>query len=67
MDDDLRIDKGDLKRKSSQLSALIVTHLFGIVNDVCAIKKEFPQLVIIEDCAHAYGIDRLYASYPVVK
>ena len=63
VDDDLRIDKGDLKRKSSQLSALIVTHLFGIVNDVCAIKKEFPQLVIIEDCAHAYGIDRLYGDF----
>lgn len=38
------------------LNAIIVTHLFGIHNDIEAIRVAFPQLIIIEDCAHAYGM-----------
>ena len=55
VDDSLRIDKNDLEKKSSGLKALVVTHLFGIANDIEAIRMQYPQLVIIEDCAHAFG------------
>lgn len=61
--DDLTIDTEDLKRKASLISALIVTHLFGIVNDVQSIKEEYPTLLVIEDCAHAYGIEHLYGDF----
>ena len=55
INDNMRIDLGDLEKKSSGLKALIVTHLFGIINDIDAIRSQFPQLPIIEDCAHAFG------------
>lgn len=55
IDDHMRIDRYDLERKSNGLKALIVTHLFGIINDIDAIRKQYPQLPIIEDCAHAFG------------
>lgn len=55
VNDNLKLDLEDLQRKSSQMKALIVTHLFGIVNDIEAIRQRFPQLVIIEDCAHFFG------------
>ncbi len=52
--DDLRLDTNDLKLKHQNLSALVVTHLFGLQNDVMAIRSICPQIPIIEDCAHAY-------------
>ena len=55
IDDRLRIDRDDLEKKSNVLNALIVTHLFGIINDVDVIRSQYPQLPIIEDCAHAFG------------
>ncbi len=55
IDDHMRIDRDDLERKLSGLKALIVTHLFGIINDIDAIRKQYPQLPVIEDCAHAFG------------
>lgn len=55
VDDDLRLDSVDLDKKSTELSVLIITHLFGIVNDVAAIRQRYPQLIIIEDCAHVFG------------
>ena len=61
--DDLKLDGQDLMRKSELMSALIVTHLFGIVNDVRQIKASLPDLVVIEDCAHAYGIEHLYGDF----
>ena len=66
--DDLMLDFEDLQRKVSGLSAIVVTHLFGIINDVKRIKDAFPQLIIIEDCAHAYGISRIdgdFASFSI--
>jgi len=51
---DLRLDTDDLKQKASSLSALVVTHLFGLQNDVNIIRQICPQIPIIEDCAHAY-------------
>lgn len=53
--DSLKIDLNDLNRKSKGLSALIITHLFGIPNDIAEIKKVIPNIPIIEDCAHAFG------------
>ena len=51
----LTIDMEDLARKRSQIKVLIVTHLFGIVNDIKAIKALYPDLIIIEDCAHFFN------------
>lgn len=55
VDNNLQLDQEDLQRKSDGLRALIVTHLFGILNDIQAIQQSFPNLIIIEDCAHAFG------------
>ena len=54
--DSLVLDISDLRKKASSLRALVVTHLFGIINDIISIRKEFPDLPIIEDCAHAFGL-----------
>ena len=53
--DGMTIDMEDLARKRSQMKVLIVTHLFGIINDIKAIKAKYPDLIIIEDCAHCFG------------
>jgi len=53
--DDFLLDMNDLKKKRGLLSALIVTHFFGIPNDVDAIKEIVPGIPVIEDCAHAFG------------
>ena len=61
--DNLTLDFDDLTQKASALSAIVVTHLFGIVNDVKKIKAAFPGLLIIEDCAHAYGLEQLHGDF----
>jgi len=58
VNDSLRLDLEDLKRKKVGLSALIVSHLFGIANDMDAIKEVCPDIPIVEDCAHAYGMSQ---------
>ena len=63
VDDDLTLDLADLQKKVEGISAIVVTHLFGIVNDVKKIKELYPHLRIIEDCAHAYGIDQFYGDF----
>ena len=63
--DDLHLDIEDLKRKAGKMDAIVVTHLFGIKNDVKMIRETFPNLVIIEDCAHAYGLDNYYGDFAV--
>lgn len=50
----MTIDMEDLARKREQMQVLIVTHLFGIINDVKEIKRRYPDLIIIEDCAHCF-------------
>lgn len=55
LDDEMRISQSDLNAKSDSLNALIVTHLFGVFNDIEAIRESHPHLAIIEDCAHAFG------------
>ena len=61
--DELKLDEDDLDRKVSELSAIIITHLFGIVNDVKRIRTLYPDLVIIEDCAHAYGLEEFWGDF----
>ncbi len=60
---ELTIDFEDLDKKIDGMRALIITHLFGIVNDVQTIKQRYPDLIIIEDCAHAYGIEHIYGDF----
>ena len=61
----LTLDLDDLRRKRDSLQALVVTHLFGILNDVAEILNEYPDLPIIEDCAHAFGIQECKGSFAV--
>lgn len=65
--DGMTIDMEDLARKREQMQVLIVTHLFGIVNDVKEIKRLYPDLIIIEDCAHCFEheIDGEFGVYSV--
>jgi len=42
--------------KSGNLDAIVVTNLFGIQNDIAAIRKACPQAIIIVDNAHGYGL-----------
>lgn len=53
--DDLLLDIEFLKNKKEVLSAVIVTHFYGIANDVDKIRETLPNIPIIEDCAHSYG------------
>lgn len=52
--DELRLDLEDLQEKKNELDALIVTHLFGLPNDLITIKEICPAIPIIEDCAHSF-------------
>ena len=61
----LVLDLEDLRRKRSSIKALIVTHLFGFVNDIASIRQEFPDLPIIEDGAHATGLDKYSGDFTV--
>lgn len=38
------------------LDAIVVTNLFGIRNDIAAIRKRLPKAIIIVDNAHGYGL-----------
>lgn len=53
--DMLQLDKQDLYKKSQDIDTLIVTHLFGIENDITSIREIIKDVPIIEDCAHAGG------------
>lgn len=63
--DDLKLDFEDFKRKANNMSAIVVTHLFGRINDVAAIKQAYPDMLVIEDCAHAYGLNSFYGDFAV--
>ncbi|MFV0391856.1 MAG: DegT/DnrJ/EryC1/StrS family aminotransferase [Paludibacteraceae bacterium] len=52
--DEFKLDIDDLKKKKDDFQALIVTHLYGIPNDLPEIKKNCLDIPIIEDCAHAF-------------
>lgn len=52
--EDLHMDVQHLERL--QLDAIVVTNLFGIHNDLAAIRKTQPNAIIIVDNAHGYGL-----------
>lgn len=51
--EDLRID---VESVPVDLDAIVVTNLFGIRNDIEAIRKRCPEAIIIVDNAHGYGL-----------
>lgn len=51
--EDLKID---VKSVPKDLDAIVVTNLFGIHNDITAIRKRLPKAIIIVDNAHGYGL-----------
>ncbi len=63
--DSLRLSIDDLDKKKDSIQALVVTHLFGILNNVADIRKTYPDLPVIEDCAHAYGIRECHGDFSV--
>ena len=66
MNDSFSMDLDDLKMKKGDLSAIIVTHLFGVPNEMDKIKFICPDIPIIEDCAHAFMsklADQLLGSF----
>lgn len=63
--DTLELNRNDLDRKIESIRALVVTHLFGIPNDVDSIRKNYPDLPVIEDCAHAYGLEQVSGDFAV--
>ena len=48
--------KIDIATIPADLDAIVVTNLFGIRNDISAIKKRCPKAIIIVDNAHGYGL-----------
>ena len=63
--DGLVLSQDDLTQKRGTIQALVVSHLFGILNDMDSIRKNYPDLPVIEDCAHAYGLDRVSGDFAV--
>lgn len=51
---DFTISMPDLERKVQDIHILIVSHLFGRVTDIGFIKNLYPDLPVIEDCAHSF-------------
>ena len=51
--DELKIDVESIP---INLDAIVVTNLFGIRNDIEAIRKHLPNAIIIVDNAHGYGL-----------
>lgn len=51
--EDLKID---VESAPENLDAIVVTNLFGIRNDIAAIRKRLPKAIIIVDNAHGYGL-----------
>lgn len=53
--DDFQIDMSDFISKVGKMDALIINHMFGIPNStILDIRKDFPTLPVIEDCAHSF-------------
>lgn len=54
--DDFQFDMDDFDRKRQRFQVVVVSHFFGIPNkSVLAIRERYPDLLIVEDCAHALG------------
>lgn len=54
VNEDLSLNVSLLEGK--QLDAIVVSNLFGIRNDIDAIRKACPKAIIIVDNAHGYGL-----------
>ena len=52
--EDLHIDIAHLAKQD--MDALVVTNLFGIRNDIDAIRSALPDAILIVDNAHGYGL-----------
>lgn len=53
--DDFQMDLIDLQKKIDTVDALIINHMFGIPNRIImTIREKFPNLPVIEDCAHSF-------------
>lgn len=48
--------KIDINTVPTDLDAIVVTNLFGIRNDISAVRKRCPKAIIIVDNAHGYGL-----------
>lgn len=46
----------DVNTLPEDLDAIVVTNLFGIHNDIAAIRKQCPKAIVIVDNAHGYGL-----------
>lgn len=46
----------DIESIPTDLDAIVVTNLFGIRNDISAIRAKCPKAIIIVDNAHGYGL-----------
>lgn len=57
VDDELRLELDSVSsRNLPQLDAVVVTNLFGVRNDIPAVRRAFPGAVIIVDNVHGYGL-----------
>lgn len=54
IDENLKISLNDLRNKSDEIDALILTHLFGFPNYIKEVKEIAGDKPIIEDCAHSF-------------
>lgn len=54
IDKDFGLDLKDLKKKINTIDVLIITHTFGYPDDMSKIREIAGNMLIIEDCAHAY-------------
>lgn len=60
----LQLDIGEIAGALSESTrAIIVTHLYGLMNDVAAVRQELARLgrsdvMIVEDCAQSHGAER---------
>jgi len=57
VDEELRVDLGAAAAGAAgKLDAVVVTNLFGIRNDIEAVRAAFPGAVVVVDNAHGYGL-----------
>lgn len=65
--DDFQLDMVDFYAKVDKMDALVINHMFGIPNaSVIEIRERYPQLPIVEDCAHSFMTklnDKLTGSF----
>ena len=54
IDDNFHMDLNDLQYKKAKIDALIVTHFFGLPENIKAITDICNDIPIIEDCAHSF-------------